>query len=80
MKSLAIQFVSNFRADAVEEESEIIPSYFNALLFADRRVIGYYSGESPEDALDMRKALPRDKDKRSIIPLEHPVYPEELEW
>ena len=24
-----------------------------------RRVWGYYSGELPEDALDMRKALPR---------------------
>lgn len=24
-----------------------------------RRVLGYYSGELPEDALDMRKSLPR---------------------
>jgi N-terminal acetyltransferase B complex catalytic subunit len=39
-------------------------------------VIGYYAGE--EDAYDMRKALPRDKDKESIIPLKHPVYPEDL--
>ena len=45
-----------------------------------RRVLGYYSGENPEDALDMRKALPRDKDKESIVPLEHPVHPEDLEW
>jgi N-terminal acetyltransferase B complex catalytic subunit len=43
-------------------------------------VIGYYSGELPEDALDMRKALPRDKDKLSVIPLDRHVYPEELEW
>lgn len=28
---------------------------------------------------DMRKALPRDKHKKSIIPLQHPVRPEELE-
>ena len=56
-----------------------------------RQVIGYYSGE--EDALgttfagfetmltflDMRKALPRDKEKKSIIPLPHPVYPNELD-
>lgn len=52
-----------------------------------RQVIGYYSGE--EDAfgtlvtfiliVDMRKALPRDKDKKSIIPLPHPVYPNELD-
>ena len=40
-----------------------------------RRVIGYYMGE--EDALDMRKALSRDKDKKSMIPLPHPVYPGE---
>mmetsp|Transcript_5188 Transcript_5188/g.12600 ORF Transcript_5188/g.12600 Transcript_5188/m.12600 type:complete len:174 (-) Transcript_5188:297-818(-) len=38
-----------------------------------RRVIGYYSGE--EDAFDMRKALPRDVHKKSIIPLPHPVHP-----
>uniref|UniRef100_A0A7S4NNC0 N-acetyltransferase domain-containing protein n=1 Tax=Paramoeba aestuarina TaxID=180227 RepID=A0A7S4NNC0_9EUKA len=41
-----------------------------------RRVLGYYSGE--EDAFDMRKALPRDKDKKSIIPLERPVTVDEL--
>jgi N-terminal acetyltransferase B complex catalytic subunit len=45
-----------------------------------RRVLGYYSGDDPEDALDMRKACPRDKHKNSIIPLKHPVRPEDLEW
>lgn len=29
--------------------------------------------------LDMRKALSRDVDKESIIPLDHPVRPEEVE-
>lgn len=43
-----------------------------------RRVLGYYGGE--EDAFDMRKALPRDKLKQSVIPLNHPVRPEDLEW
>eukprot|EP00164_Ancoracysta_twista_P001691 GFYU01002216.1.p1 GENE.GFYU01002216.1~~GFYU01002216.1.p1 ORF type:complete len:122 (-),score=22.95 GFYU01002216.1:211-576(-) len=42
-----------------------------------RTVLGYYSGE--EDAYDMRKALPRDVDKKSIIPLEHPITPDQLE-
>eukprot|EP01119_Soliformovum_irregulare_P018615 TRINITY_DN5752_c0_g1_i1.p1 TRINITY_DN5752_c0_g1~~TRINITY_DN5752_c0_g1_i1.p1 ORF type:complete len:173 (-),score=18.92 TRINITY_DN5752_c0_g1_i1:211-729(-) len=42
-----------------------------------RQVIEYYSGE--EDAYDMRKALPRDVDKKSIIPLPKPVYPNELD-
>jgi N-terminal acetyltransferase B complex catalytic subunit len=45
-----------------------------------RRVLGYYSGDDPEDALDMRKALPRDRHKQSIIPLDKPVLPEDLEW
>jgi N-terminal acetyltransferase B complex catalytic subunit len=43
-----------------------------------RRVLGYYSGE--EDAFDMRKALPRDVSKASVIPLSRPVSPDELEW
>jgi N-terminal acetyltransferase B complex catalytic subunit len=42
-----------------------------------RQVIGYYSGE--EDAYDMRKALSRDVDKKSIIPLPNPVHPSELD-
>eukprot|EP00890_Picochlorum_soloecismus_P002558 jgi/Picsp_1/3302/NSC_06141-R1_silencing group b protein len=43
-----------------------------------RRVLGYYS--NAEDALDMRKAMPRDVRKESIIPLSRPVKPEELEF
>jgi len=43
-----------------------------------RRVIKYYSGT--EDAFDMRKAMPRDVQKKSIIPLKHPVTPDDLEW
>lgn len=42
-----------------------------------RQVISYYSGgdgHPAEDAYDMRKALPRDVDKKSVIPLPHPVY------
>jgi N-terminal acetyltransferase B complex catalytic subunit len=43
-----------------------------------RRVIDYYSGE--EDAFDMRKALKRDPDKKSMVPLKHPIHPQDLEW
>ncbi len=43
-----------------------------------RRVLGYYSQE--EDAYDMRKALVRDVEKKSVIPLKKPVKPEDLEW
>jgi hypothetical protein len=45
-----------------------------------RRVLGYYSGDDPEDAFDMRKALPRDVKKKSVIPMDRPVLPEDLEW
>ncbi|NWQ81268.1 NAA20 acetyltransferase, partial [Columbina picui] len=47
-----------------------------------RTVLEYYSassGEPDEDAYDMRKALSRDTDKKSIIPLPHPVRPEDIE-
>jgi N-terminal acetyltransferase B complex catalytic subunit len=37
-----------------------------------RRVLGYY-GEPMEDAFDMRKKLPRDKEGRSVIPLPAPT-------
>ena len=42
-----------------------------------RRVIGYYTGS--EDALDMRKSMPRDSDQHSMVPLKHPIYPHQLE-
>jgi N-terminal acetyltransferase B complex catalytic subunit len=45
-----------------------------------RQVLGYYSGEETEDAFDMRKALNRDKSKKSMIPLTRPITPDELEW
>uniref|UniRef100_A0A914DWX2 N-alpha-acetyltransferase 20 n=1 Tax=Acrobeloides nanus TaxID=290746 RepID=A0A914DWX2_9BILA len=44
-----------------------------------RRIIDYYSGENDEDAFDMRKALSRDVEKKSVIPLKHPVSCSELE-
>lgn len=43
-----------------------------------RRVLNYYSGEVPEDALDYRKALSRDPEKKSMVPLPHPVTPEDI--
>ncbi|ORZ31609.1 N-acetyltransferase 5 [Catenaria anguillulae PL171] len=46
-----------------------------------RRVLDYYASDtSVEDALDMRKALPRDVNKESIIPLPHPVRPEDINF
>lgn len=43
-----------------------------------RRVIDYYS-EPREDAYDMRKALPRDTLKQSVVPLKHPIHADDLE-
>jgi N-terminal acetyltransferase B complex catalytic subunit len=49
-----------------------------------RRVLGYYSSptdeDDAEDAWDMRKALKRDVKKESVIPLDKPVLPHDLEW
>jgi len=63
----------------------LTPHVDSGLVEGARRLAGLagYSGygdELPEDALDMRKALPRDVDKQSIIPLDHAVRPEDLEW
>lgn len=44
-----------------------------------RTVLEYYSGDTDEDAYDMRKALSADVNKESIIPLPFPVRPEDLE-
>ena len=41
-----------------------------------RRVLDYYQGE--EDALDMRKSLSRDPDRKSMVPLGRDITPEEL--
>ncbi|KAG1666486.1 hypothetical protein FOA52_004868 [Chlamydomonas sp. UWO 241] len=43
-----------------------------------REVLGYYSGS--ENAFDMRKAMPRDVHKKSVVPLKRPITPEELEF
>merc|ERR1712212_21746 len=46
-----------------------------------RTVLDYYSSgqDSEEDAYDIRKALSRDKKKRSMIPLKDPIRPDDLE-
>jgi N-terminal acetyltransferase B complex catalytic subunit len=65
----------------VRQSNALAQKMYKAFGYSTYRVvIGYYSGEDGEDALDMRKALPRDKHKQSIIPLTRPIYPDELEW
>jgi N-terminal acetyltransferase B complex catalytic subunit len=43
-----------------------------------RTVTGYYSGE--EDGLDMHKALARDVEKKSMVPIKDPVSPNEIDY
>ena len=46
-----------------------------------RTVLQYYSGETDEDAYDMRKSLSRDRDKKSMVPLSKGyVHMDELEY
>ena len=42
-----------------------------------RRIINYYENLN-EDGFDMRKSLPRDKEKKFSIPLDHPVSKDEV--
>ncbi|EFO25246.1 hypothetical protein LOAG_03236 [Loa loa] len=44
-----------------------------------RRIIDYYSGENDEDAYDMRKALSRDPEKKSMISMKQPVTCDEID-
>ncbi|KAJ3178111.1 N(alpha)-acetyltransferase 20, NatB catalytic subunit [Gaertneriomyces sp. JEL0708] len=45
-----------------------------------RRVRGYYTGPDGEDALDMRKALPRDTNGWTFRGMGKVIDPEDLEW
>jgi len=45
-----------------------------------RIVLEYYSGENEENAYDMRKAMSRDRLKKSMIPLVEPVRIDDLEF
>ena len=45
-----------------------------------RSVIKYYSGDPVEDAYDMRKSMPKDKEKVTMKPLNKSIYPHELEF
>lgn len=42
-----------------------------------RTVLEYYSGD--ENAYDMRKALKRDVEKKSMVAIQDPVRPEDIE-
>ena len=54
-----------------------ITMYSNIGYIVYRTVLEYYSGD--ENAFDMRKALKRDTEKRSMIPIQNPVRPEDID-
>lgn len=56
-----------------------INMYSNLGYIVYRTVLEYYLGDPDEDAFDMRKALSRDILKKSMIPLNHAVRPEDVE-
>lgn len=60
--------------------SVAITMYENLGYTVYRKVLQYYSGDKDEDAYDMRKALSRDTNKTSVIPLEKDVHIDELEY
>mmetsp|Transcript_2626 Transcript_2626/g.3697 ORF Transcript_2626/g.3697 Transcript_2626/m.3697 type:complete len:176 (-) Transcript_2626:416-943(-) len=82
LESTCIQVYNAFFVDLfVRASNRLAISMYEKFGYVTyRKVLGYYSGDDPEDALDMRKALPRDKHKESVVPLDHPVHPEDLEW
>jgi len=45
-----------------------------------RTVLEYYSGDTDENAYDMRKAMSRDRLKKSTVPLIEPVRIDDLEF
>ena len=68
----------------VRPSNEVAVNMYKSLGYiVYRTVIKYYSGgadQDDEDAYDMRKAMPRDSQRVTVIPLEKPIQPHELEF
>ncbi|EDW56182.1 GM22725 [Drosophila sechellia] len=56
-----------------------INMYTNLGYIIYRTILDYYSGDQDEDAYDMRKALSRDVNKKSVIPYTQPVRLEHID-
>lgn len=80
LEDVTIHMHNGYFVDLFVRESNkaAISMYRNLGYSKYRTVLGYYS--NAENALDMRKAMPRDTKKESIVPLSRPVRPEELEF
>ncbi|KAH8235906.1 hypothetical protein KR032_010606 [Drosophila birchii] len=55
-----------------------INMYTNLGYIIYRTILEYYSGDQDEDAYDMRKAMSRDVNKKSVIPYTQPITMREL--
>ncbi|XGW06709.1 hypothetical protein V3C99_016773 [Haemonchus contortus] len=63
----------------VRVSNHIAISMYKALGYVVyREIIDYYSGPRDENAYDMRKAMSMDKEKKSVIPLPHPVHSNDI--
>ena len=89
LERISVEVYNAFFVDLfVRASNELAISMYKKFHYIPyRRVLSYYSSglddhneDDTEDAWDMRKALPRDKHKQSVIPLNRPIRPEELEW
>ncbi|KAK0411706.1 hypothetical protein QR680_005794 [Steinernema hermaphroditum] len=67
----------------LEDVSESKHCYFVDLFVrvSNNVAFSYYSGKTQdEDAYDMRKALSADIEKKSVVPLKHPITCDQLEY
>lgn len=80
LEDISIEVYNGFFVDLFVRSSNALAismyTHFGYTTF--RRVLGYYGSE--EDALDMRKAMPRDVLRESVVPMTRPITPAELEW
>lgn len=82
---LMLEKVTQLKYDAyfvdlfVRESNKVAIQMYERLGYTIyRRVLEYYSSETDsEDAFDMRKSMPKDEQKLSMVPLNYPVRPED---
>ena len=89
LEEISVKFYDTYFVDLFVRKSNslAIAMYTKFGYTVYRTVLKYYTGMDEEDAygelefnVDMRRAMPRDKEKLSIIPLTHPITPDQLEW
>jgi N-terminal acetyltransferase B complex catalytic subunit len=84
------QVLGYYSGSGVADEEDAYGTMFVSLLYFSLVLIGscsrhltfvfFFVRRHCCRVLDMRKALPRDKKKKSVIPLPAPITPDQLEW